>query len=271
MTQSNTATESVIIDSKSLDEKIWSLTVEDQWHRRSETLVLLHQANAQVKASELRVAEMNKRIQELESLAATDPVTGLMNRRGFESFFAQELERTRRHNTPGSVLILFDLDKFKEINDTYGHQAGDACLKRVAEYLKKKIRSVDAAARIGGDEFAVLLSHTTPEKSARCINEIRSALDGLQAVWQQRILHVKASLGVKHVTDTSSYETAYHAADKNLYDNKNLRKLASETSVQKSANEQLVDDKGNYKIKNLGKIMVSVNSEAGEADLAQFL
>ena len=168
-----------------------------------------------------------------------------LNRRGFENFFTQELERTRRHNTFGSVLILFDLDKFKQINDTYGHQAGDACLKKVAECLLKNIRSVDAAARLGGDEFAVLLSHTDPEKSASCINEIRKALNGLQAVWQETTLHISASIGVKHVSDISSFETAYHAADQALYNDKRQRKGLS-------AQVKTIADTETYKIINLG-------------------
>ncbi len=76
--------------------------------------------------------------------------------------------RMRRHDTlPGSVLLLFDLDKSQGIiNDTHGHQAGDACLKKVGEYLLSRLRKLDGAARIGGDEFAVLLSHTDPDKAA---------------------------------------------------------------------------------------------------------
>jgi diguanylate cyclase (GGDEF)-like protein len=139
----------------------------------------------------------------------------------------QELARTRRHNTFGSVMLLIDLDKFKEINDTHGHQAGDACLKKVAECLMKNIRNVDAAARIGGDEFAVLLSHTDPEKAANCVHQIRRALGSLQTVWQGVTLHIGASIGLKHVSDTSSFETAYLAADKALYNDKRGRKDAA--------------------------------------------
>ena len=229
--------ESLIIGSESLNERVWSLTAEDQSHRHSEMLILLHQTNAQIKAAELRLAEQDKKIQELESLASTDVVTGLMNRRGFENFFLQELGRTRRHNTFGSVLVLFDLDKFKEINDTYGHQAGDACLKGIAAFLQKNIRNVDAAARIGGDEFAVLLSHTDTEKSANWLSEVKSVLEGgLKIVWQETTLRICASVGIKHVSDTSSFETAYHGADKDLYNNKRQRKLAQSIKITNLGN-----------------------------------
>ncbi|MBU6475956.1 MAG: GGDEF domain-containing protein, partial [Alphaproteobacteria bacterium] len=185
-----TSSSEIIIDSRSLDAQIWALAADDQWHRHKDALILLQQAHAQVREAEHRLKAQDKKIYELERLAATDPVTGLLNRRGFESFCAQELERTRRHNTPGSVLVLFDLDKFKHINDTYGHQAGDACLKKVADTLGRKIRSVDAAARLGGDEFALLLSHTDPEKSANCLNEIRYVMDSLQLVWEQHMISI---------------------------------------------------------------------------------
>ena len=199
-------------------------TPEDQQARYNETLAELAQANAKVMIAERLLADMQQRISELEGLAATDPVTGLMNRRGFEKFFAQELARTRRHNTPGSVLMLFDLDKFKEINDTHGHQAGDACLKKVGEYLQSRLRAVDGAARIGGDEFAVLLSHTDPEKATNCINEIKNVLNGLHVEWQEKKLSFGASVGVQHVSRESSYEAVCHAADEDLYSNKRQKR-----------------------------------------------
>lgn len=230
-TKDTTPKKPAVIGGPDLNERTWELTVDDQWHRHGDTLILLHHANARVRLAESLLAEQEKKIQELESLAATDPLTGLMNRRGFENFFAQELARTQRHNTLGSVMLLIDLDKFKGINDTYGHQAGDACLKRIAECLLKNVRSVDAAARIGGDEFAVMLSHTDPDKAANCVHQIKRALNGLQTVWNGITIHISASIGLKHVSDTSSFETAYHAADRALYNDKKSKKLAGTAGI----------------------------------------
>ncbi len=234
----NTKEPAAVIGSPDLNERAWDLTMDDQWHRHGETLILLHHANARIKLAELRLAEKEKKIEELESLASTDPLTGLLNRRGFENFFMQELERTRRHNTFGSVLVIIDLNKFKEINDTYGHQAGDACLKKVGECLLKNIRGVDAAARIGGDEFALLLSHTDPEKSANCLHQLRRSLNSLQAVWQETTLNISASLGLRHVSDTCSFETAYHAADRALYNDK---KVMKGSAISKISADQIVN------------------------------
>jgi diguanylate cyclase (GGDEF)-like protein len=184
----------------------------------------LEQANAKAAAAELRLAEMENKIKELEELALTDPVTGLMNRRGFEKFFAQEHARMRRHDVPGSVLLMFELDKFKEINDTHGHLAGDACLKKVGEYLRGRLRTLDGAARIGGDEFAVLLSHTDPEKAAARISEMKAALGDMLAVWQEKELHFSASVGLEYLTAEGTYESACQAADQSLYSNKRAKK-----------------------------------------------
>lgn len=167
-----------------------------------------------LRVAENRIVAQEQKIRELEALASTDPLTGLMNRRSFEKAFAQELSRVRRHKTPGCVLMLFDLDKFKQINDTYGHQAGDACLKAVADYLKARLRSVDSAARFGGDEFAILLSNTTPTKAAE---EIKSALKRLEINWHGETVSFGVSVGIHHVTSEGTYEKAYMAADRDLY------------------------------------------------------
>jgi diguanylate cyclase (GGDEF)-like protein len=189
-----------------------------------ETMSELAQAHAKVMIAEQRLAEMERKISELETLAVTDPVTGLMNRRGFEKFFAQELARIQRHKTPGSVLLLFDLDKFKEINDTHGHLAGDACLRKVGECLQGRLRALDGAARIGGDEFAVLLAHTDPEQAADCISEIKNILGNLQVDWQEKKLRFSASVGLEHVSAEVTYEAACLAADQALYSSKRRKK-----------------------------------------------
>lgn len=184
----------------------------------------LSRAATRLLAAEHRIASMEKKIDELENLSTTDYVTGLMNRRGFEKFFAQEVARTRRYKTPGSVLLLFDLDKFKEINDTHGHLAGDACLKKVGECLTKRLRNLDGAARIGGDEFAVLLSYTNPKKAAQCIKDIKKILNDVQVEWSHKKLRFSASVGSEYVSGETKYEDACRAADEALYDNKKKKR-----------------------------------------------
>ncbi len=183
-----------------------------------ETLARLQEANA-------HIAEQDKKIRELEDLASTDPLTGLMNRRGLEVFFEQELARIRRGTSSGAMLVLLDLDGFKQLNDTYGHQAGDECLKKIAAEVLSSIRFTDGAARLGGDEFAILLTHTTTQKICPRVASIREALNAVSFKWNNQTLTSKASLGTAPVTaNDEGFATAYTFADAALYQDKALRK-----------------------------------------------
>ncbi len=104
-----------------------------------------------------RLIQENKRLfAEVQRLAVTDPLTGLFNRRRLDEALATEFERARRYSRPLSMIML-DMDGLKSINDTYGHPAGDAALKLVAQAIRSQIRKVDLPARFGGDEFIILL------------------------------------------------------------------------------------------------------------------
>lgn len=199
-------------------------SAEGWWRTQSATMALLKHAYQLISASEKQIAEQEKKIQELEDLASTDPLTGLMNRRGFEKFFEHELERIRRYHSPGALFILVDLDHFKPINDMYGHLAGDACLKLVSENLMGSTRMLDGAARFGGDEFALLLTQTEPDKAMIRVQKIHHLLDSMKLDWQGEKLHFGASIGVAHVTAESDYTKAYQTADADLYTHKKSRK-----------------------------------------------
>lgn len=194
------------------------------WRTQSTTVALLKDAYDQIEAAERRIADYEKRIRELEDLASTDPMTGLMNRRGFEKFFDHELARIRRHHSPGALFVLIDLDGFKPLNDLYGHQAGDACLKMVGEKLLKSIRIVDGAARFGGDEFALLLTQTDPEKAMVRVHQVQEMLSDVAFDWEGSRLHFGASVGTAPVAADSSYAAAYQAADHALFTDKKARK-----------------------------------------------
>jgi len=110
--------------------------------------------------------QTNRRLEsahrELERLVITDPLTGCYNRRFFSEIIAREMQRRRRYHTPLSVLFV-DIDKFKAVNDTRGHEAGDAALQFVADFLRRNVREADCLFRWGGDEFLLLLTCTEEE------------------------------------------------------------------------------------------------------------
>lgn len=201
-----------------------NLSPQDRAFRaQATTVALLRDAYHKIESAERLIAAQEKRIRELEDLAATDPLTGLMNRRGFETFFTHELARIRRNNSPGALFVIVDLDRFKPLNDVHGHQCGDACLKFISDHLLKSIRIVDGAARLGGDEFAILLTQTEPERAMARVQDIRRMLNELRVEWNGVKLHIGASIGVAPVAAESDYHNVYLAADRALYEEKKLR------------------------------------------------
>jgi diguanylate cyclase (GGDEF)-like protein len=183
---------------------------------------LLKQSHDLLENAERTIAKQQKRIAELEALAATDPLTGLMNRRAFDLFLQQEVSRIERGNSPSAILIMIDLDRFKGINDTLGHGAGDACLKTIAQKLNALVRLTDGAARLGGDEFALLFTHTTLEKLGTRLDKIRGELSAMRFQWLDADLPFSASTGWTEITEDMTAEQAYCAADENLYRQKNI-------------------------------------------------
>jgi diguanylate cyclase (GGDEF)-like protein len=114
-------------------------------------------------------------VAELTSQAATDPLTGVANRRAFDSALGVELARAKRHD--GSLaLVVFDFDGFKEVNDRHGHSAGDDLLRAVAAKLQGRLRVTDVLARVGGDEFALILPDMRPERAREVVERARAAV-----------------------------------------------------------------------------------------------
>jgi len=117
-------------------------------------------------------------LERVVSLASRDPLTGLFNRRRLEEELSSHLAASRRYGTTGALLVL-DLDHFKPINDTFGHQAGDLVLRAVGEILRTATREADVPARLGGDEFVVLLPHADATGAEMCARTCRAANSAL--------------------------------------------------------------------------------------------
>jgi diguanylate cyclase (GGDEF)-like protein len=158
---------------------------------------------------------------ELQRLASLDGLTGVANRRRFDEYLDAEWRRMSREKLPLS-LILCDIDFFKKYNDTYGHQAGDACLRRVSDALRFCARrSVDLVARYGGEEFAIILPNTTDIGASLVAEEIRTVVNALEIAHAQSAVseHVTLSLGVACMQPTlsTSPSNLIASADAALY------------------------------------------------------
>ncbi len=174
--------------------------------------------------AEQSMALQRARIRYLESLSVTDELTGLLNRRGFESELSRALARARRLNETG-LLMMCDLNHFKAINDTYGHPAGDALLRAVGQLLKRHTRESDYVARVGGDEFAVIMTHTALAQSEQLAKKLSALVNGLTVPWQGQKLPVSAAFGITTYDSGSQPDTLLFFADQNLYKNKSPRLL----------------------------------------------
>jgi len=161
------------------------------------------------------IAGLQASAQAYQSLAATDSLTGLYNRRIADQRLAEEIARSRRHSSPLTVLA-FDLDGFKQINDSYGHAAGDLVLKEFAVRLKRASRFTDVAARTGGDEFLVLL----PECQAGQVERVLARLRDLEVSHNGTSIPFAFSAGWAEYQPNESPQTLLERADLMLYESK---------------------------------------------------
>lgn len=183
--------------------------------------------------------------EEVKAQAVTDALTGLYNRRYFEEYLKKEVTRALRQHQPFSIIGL-DLDHLKQINDKHGHAFGDLAIKTVAEVLKRNARSIDTAARMGGEEFNVILPGVDSSGAMIAAERIRKALENEKL---DVIDHVTASIGVATFLEHSdSIEDIMELTDQAMYQSKRngrnqvtLAKPISETSWQEIAINTFVD------------------------------
>ena len=154
---------------------------------------------------------------EIERMATTDGLTGLFNHRIFQEKLTDELKRSERYSTPLS-LLLTDIDKFKQVNDTYGHPVGDLVLRGVALILKQEVRDIDTAARYGGEEFAVILPGTDSAGAKIIAERLRKAIMGETFTADGKTLKVTTSIGIATVpADAKTKEELIERTDQALY------------------------------------------------------
>jgi diguanylate cyclase (GGDEF)-like protein/PAS domain S-box-containing protein len=162
-------------------------------------------------------AELQKLTRELQEQARTDPLTGLPNRRAFQETIEVEFGRSKRFGTAAAIMVI-DIDHFKQVNDTHGHDAGDRALICLAAVLKTKIRASDLAARFGGEEFVMLLPGTGLDGALILAERIRVAAAAIEVAVGDRMFGLTVSVGVApFVADDYEWQQALVRADRGLY------------------------------------------------------
>jgi diguanylate cyclase (GGDEF)-like protein/PAS domain S-box-containing protein len=187
--------------------------------------------------SERRAAEENIRLLniELEQLALTDYLTNLSNRRYFMQRGAEEFKRAQRNNQPLALMML-DIDEFKKVNDSYGHEAGDQALQQVAAVMKSSLREIDLLGRLGGEEFAVLLPDTSEQDAVVLAERVRQSIANMSFETPGQVLSnpITISIGVAVISDEmSSIDDLLRKADAALY------------RAKQSGRNRVVVDQGN--------------------------
>ena len=194
---------------------------EDLEHTLSWTV--LDRVIAFAASAEQHIAEQQIRIRELEDMSTTDELTGLSNRRGLKNHINIALSSARRYGDTGIIGFL-DLNHFKEVNDTYGHEAGDKVLRELAAFLVENLRETDFVARLGGDEFVFVLEKADTTQGLKRAAEIRDLISKKTIKLKRTTLQLSASLGLAIYDENSTYENLMNSADKAMYADKKFRR-----------------------------------------------
>jgi len=190
-------------------------------------------ASLRTKALQDELREKNRELQDtmakLELLSRTDPLTELFNRRHFVTVIDQEFSRTQRYKSPAAC-IMIDVDHFKDINDKYGHNAGDLVLKEIAGIIRSCLRQIDTVARWGGEEFIVLLPGTSKENALHAASKILTSVSDHKFHDIDR--HITVSIGLASIPNPSidTFEKFIHASDLALYEAKSKGRNRIETT-----------------------------------------
>lgn len=175
---------------------------------------------ASLEEAQARIAKMKESLDQARLAASTDPLTGVANRRSLDSHLAAEVGRSHDEQTP-LCLIMADIDHFKSINDTYGHQAGDEVLREFGRVLKANVRAGDMVARYGGEEFTVVLPRTTAGSALTVAERLRTVISSQTfGVSGRSIGRVTASFGIAAVQVNETPAELVARADKKVYEAK---------------------------------------------------
>ena len=181
----------------------------------------LNRADEMLKKAKEKMKKLEEEMKKAKEKALYDGLTGIYNRAVFNDRIVKEIEKAKREKRPLSFLIL-DIDHFKKINDTYGHQTGDMVLKILAGQIKKVMRDFDFFARYGGEEFVIILPDTDIETAKKIAERIRKKIENTKFLYKKERIVVTISIGLTHLKENDTKKTLIERADQALYEAKNL-------------------------------------------------
>jgi diguanylate cyclase (GGDEF)-like protein/PAS domain S-box-containing protein len=204
-------------------------------HNRDLWSVLLVRDLSTIKEVERRWIEAHE---EWRQIALYDPITGILNRRGFLEQCSRELSRAARNRYP-VCLLMIDFDHFKKMNDTYGHQIGDKLLERLTEEIRDAVRPYDCLGRFGGDEFVICLPQVALESGIEIAERLRRRVEKQQFPILEHILGVTMSIGIacRVPKRDTTVESLLSEADRYMYRAKVTRNAVFHPSMEKSPQE----------------------------------
>lgn len=205
----NIAALSQILDEIMLETR----AIRDNAQRSHEELVV---ARKKAQEAEERVRELEQKLEQTSELVHADQLTGALNRRGMEETLEREIKRSERQQTPVSLALL-DIDNFKQLNDTLGHQAGDRALTHLAKVIKEALRPTDAVARYGGEEFIIILPDTGLSEAVETVTRLQRELTKKFFMHENQRLLITFSAGVALRGENEEAEVVIGRADQAMY------------------------------------------------------
>ncbi len=176
----------------------------------------LERLNQRVREMEKEGESLRQRLREKHEQAVRDPLTGLYNRLAYDERIVQEFARAKRYRQPLSLAVL-DIDRFKRINDSYGHKAGDKALKIIADRVRNNLRETDFLARYGGEEFVIVMPETCLSDGLVAVEKLRKDVSQSQFHYQGTGVAITVSVGLAEMHENDNPETLFQRADRALY------------------------------------------------------
>lgn len=207
---------SVISDSIDVLQDNMDTYLDSESERVKATVDKNAELKQRLEVMEKETDTLRQTLSEEKQRSSTDALTGIANRFAFDNRLKQEIERYERYRN-NLTICLIDIDKFKHVNDTYGHKAGDKVLKIVAEKCNTRIRKSDFFARYGGEEFALILPETTLDNAAKIAEDLRNEIEKSRFHYQGSEVPVTISCGLATFAKNNSSDEVFERADKALY------------------------------------------------------